>query len=109
MPDIVVKKSKISGFGVFAARPFKKGEVVLGWNLSHQLSEAEARVLPEKLKHFLTFSGGKIILMQEPERFVNHSCEANTHAKNFADVASRDIQKGEEVTADYGEELLPWE
>ena len=38
-------------------------------------------------------------------RFVNHSCDANTTAKNFSDVAKRDISKGEEITADYTEEL----
>ncbi len=32
MKDIVVKKSKIIGKGVFAIRDFKKGEVVLKWN-----------------------------------------------------------------------------
>ncbi len=39
--------------------------------------------------------------MQSPERFVNHSCDANTSVKNKCDIASRDIKKGEEITSDY--------
>ena len=45
--------------------------------------------------------------MQKPERFVNHSCDANTTAKNFCDIAKRNISKGEEITGDYSEELPP--
>ena len=40
--------------------------------------------------------------MQSPEKFVNHSCEPNTHVKNSCDVAVRNIKKGEEITSDYG-------
>lgn len=109
MPDIVVKKSGVSGLGVFAAKSFKRGEMVLKWNLSKELSSEEAEELPEVLKHFLTYFESRIFLLQEPERFVNHSCEANTIAKDFGDVASRDIKKGEEITANYEEELLPEE
>lgn len=42
--------------------------------------------------------------MQYPERFVNYSCEPNTLIKNFSDVASRDIKKGEEITTNYDDE-----
>ena len=45
--------------------------------------------------------------MQEPERYVNHSCDANTTAKNPCDIAIRDIKKGEDVTGNYSEELIP--
>ena len=38
MTDVTVKKSKIHGMGVFAARNFKKGEVILKWNTSHELT-----------------------------------------------------------------------
>ena len=31
--------------------------------------------------------------MDEPERFVNHSCEANTRPDNFNDIAFRNIDK----------------
>lgn len=45
--------------------------------------------------------------MQEPEKFVNHSCDPNTFVKDFCDVALRDIVEGEEITSDYTDSLFP--
>ncbi len=101
MPGVVVKKSRIEGLGVFAARTFKMGELVLRWNLSRQLSGEEARQAPENEKRYLAFSGGKWVLQLPPARYVNHSCEPNTFVKDFCDIAKRDIEKGEEITSDY--------
>ena len=47
-----------------------------------------------------TFRRGDF-LMQPPEKYVNHSCEANTEVKNHCDVAIRYIKKGDEITSDY--------
>ena len=105
--EIIVKKSRIEGKGVFASRDFKKGEVVIKWDISHELRPEELKGLPEKEKRYVTNIGGKIILMQPPARYVNHSCDANTHAHNFCDVATRDIKKGEEITANYSETMGP--
>jgi len=99
--DVVVKKSKIEGKGVFAARDFKKGDIVVRWDASKELSKEEAENWPENEKKFIAFFGGKYFLQQPPARFVNHSCEPNTFARGFCDVAARDIRKGEEITADY--------
>lgn len=102
--DIIVKKSKINNKGVFAARDFKKGEVVLKWNPKIlEKSEAEKIKIEENLKHYLYKVGkNKYFLMQPPEKFVNHSCGANTQAKNSCDIAVKNIEKGEEITSDYG-------
>jgi len=100
-PDIIVKKSKIEGKGVFAARDFKKGEVVVRWDTSKELSKEEAENWPEKEKKFVAFFGGKYVLELPPARYVNHCCEPNTFVKDFCDVALRDIKKGEEITSDY--------
>lgn len=100
--DIVVKKSKINKKGVFAARDFKKGEVVLKWN-PKILEKSEIEELKDNQRHYLYKIGRyKYFLMQPPEKFVNHSCEANTQVKNSCDVAVRNIKKGEEITSDYG-------
>jgi len=45
--------------------------------------------------------------MQAPEKYINHSCDANTMARDFCDIALRDINLGEEITANYTEELPP--
>lgn len=104
MRDVVVRKSRMHGKGVFAARDFSKGEVVLKWDTSNELTEEEVDKLPEKEREHVTYLGGKYVLMKPPERYVNHSCDANTTAKNHCEIAIRDIRKGEEITADYSKE-----
>ena len=103
MNDIEVKKSKIIGKGVFALRDFKKGEVVLKWN-PKSITKAEAENLPSAEKNYVLHRGRKFYIMQDPERFVNYSCESNTFTKDFSDIASRDIKKGEEITTTHDEE-----
>lgn len=99
--DIIVKKSKISGKGIFTNRDFKKGEVVLKWN-PKTIKKSDIKKLSKKERGYVAEIDNKYYLMQEPERYVNHSCELNTEAKNNCDVAIRDIKKGEEITTDYG-------
>jgi SET domain-containing protein len=101
--DVVVKKPKIDKKGVFANRNFIKGEVVLKWN-PKKLSKSDADKLPQDEKHYLYKKGGIFYLMQHPERYVNHSCNANTIPKKLSDVAIRDIKRGEEITSDYGKD-----
>ncbi|MBU2638274.1 MAG: SET domain-containing protein-lysine N-methyltransferase [Nanoarchaeota archaeon] len=107
--DVIIKKSKIEGEGVFAARDFKKGEIVIKWDISYQLSSEEAAAIPEKEKKHLAYTNGKIIVQQPPAKYVNHACNPNTQVKNFCDVAIRDIKKGEEITSDYSSDLEPGE
>jgi SET domain-containing protein len=102
MQNIVVKKSSINGKGVFTKRNIKKGEIVIRWDTSHQLTATEAKKL--KNKKYLARVGRKYFLMQPPAKFVNHSCEANTFVKNYCDVAKRNILKDEEITSDYSKD-----
>lgn len=44
--------------------------------------------------------------MQAPEKYINHSREPNTKAKNHCDVAIRDIKAGEEITSNYSKNSL---
>lgn len=105
--DVIVRTSKIHSKGIFASRDFEKGEVVLGWDVSHILFEGKVDKMSSEEKRYISFLNGKYIIMQEPEKYVNHSCDANTTAKNFCDVAIRDIKQGEEITGNYVEELPP--
>jgi SET domain-containing protein len=99
--DIIVKKSRINKKGVFALRDFKKGEVVLKWK-SKILKNSEVGKLKDSQRHYIHKVGRNKYLMQPPEKFVNHSCQANTYVRNNCDVALREINKGEEITSDYG-------
>ena len=87
--------------GVYANRDFKKDEVVIKYNLK-PLTEAEFANLPESEKMFTHTHWGTIHLYSEPERYVNHSENPNTHQDLISkcDTALRDIKKGEEITSD---------
>lgn len=98
--DIIVKKSKIQGKGVFANKDFKKGEIVLRWN-PKKITKEEADKLTIKQKHYLYKERNKYFLMQSPEKYVNRSCDTNTIPKNLCDVAVRSIKKGDEITSNY--------
>lgn len=102
---VLVKKSTIDGNGVFALRDFKKDEVILHWDTTHILSKEVVDKMSIDEKKYISLLNDTYLIMQDPEKFVNHSCEPNTTAKNFCDIAVRDIKEGEEITADYTEEL----
>ena len=105
--DVIIKNSEIEGKGVFAHRNFKKGEIVLRWDVNHTLDEKDINNVPESEKKYISIFQGKYTIMQEPERYVNHSCNPNTMAKDFCDIAVRDILKGEEITGNYADNSEP--
>jgi SET domain-containing protein len=100
--DVTVQPSGIHGTGLFAKRAFKTGEIVLQWKLDVTIAAAELAALPsEEHKYVHPLDEKTYVILQPPERFVNHSCDNNTVARNFADVAIRDIRIGEEITSNY--------
>jgi len=101
MNDINIGKGNLAGKGVYAARDFKKDEVVIKYNLK-PLTKQEFENLPQSEKEFVHTHRGIIHLYSEPERYVNHSDNPNTYQdlENFSDVAARDIVKGEMITTD---------
>ena len=99
-PDIEIRPSAIDGMGVFALRSFQPGDVVLRWDVSHLIRKADTSQLPETERHYThPFDNDGLVLVQPPERFVNHSCDNNTEVRDFSDVAIRDIHPGEELTS----------
>ncbi|MCK4670500.1 MAG: SET domain-containing protein-lysine N-methyltransferase [Nanoarchaeota archaeon] len=104
---VIVKDSKIQGKGVFAARDFKKGDIVLEWGNSLILTPEQAEKIPDEDKKYIYYDGNKRVLVDPPARFVNHSCDPNTFIRNFCGMAKRDIKKGEEITEDYSKENNP--
>jgi SET domain-containing protein len=98
--DIIIKKSKISGRGIFANRNFSKGEIVLKWN-PKLIKKSDVGKLSKKEITFVEKIGNRYYIMQPPERFMNHSCEFNTITKNKSDIAIKNIKKGEEITSNY--------
>jgi len=102
VPGVEVRTSPISGRGVFARRPFRKGQVVIAWDITHRVLREQIDSLSAEQREWLAPYDEKwLILMQPPACYVNHSCTANTAPCNFCDVATRDIALGEEITSDY--------
>ena len=99
--DVIIGKGNLAGKGVYANKDFKKGEVVIKYNLK-LLAEEEFENLPESEKMFVHDHSGTSMLYSEPERYVNHSENPNTYQDliNKCDIALRDIKKGEEITSD---------
>jgi SET domain-containing protein len=107
MSRIYTAESPIHGTGVFSASAFSPGEIVLKIDDSRVVSEA-APLDPAKGEfgqHCDYLSGGKVVLMQSPERFINHRCDPNTFTRTIAGdryvVALREIRPGDEITYDY--------
>jgi uncharacterized protein len=95
------RDSRVNGKGLFATQLIKKGETVVTWH-PKILTKQEAAELPQdEQDHYLYPEGDMLLWMQSPERYMNHSCEANTHVVGKSDVASRDILPDEEITSDY--------
>ena len=111
--DVVIKETKEKGKGLFAARDFKKGEIILYNDITklprYSLSELR-KVLKEHPElppdHEDYVGDGKYVIDTSPESYVNHSCDPNAYVE-FTEIgkkyliALRPIKKGEEITKDY--------
>jgi hypothetical protein len=104
---VIVKESSINGLGVFTSEGIAKGELILAIDDSRIVapefpldqSKGELEDHCDYLAH------GKVVLMQFPERYINHSCDPNTFVKTILGIryvfALRQISVEEEITYDY--------
>ncbi len=96
-----VRDSPINGRGLYAKVLIKKGEAATVWHPKLLTKQEAENLPPNELKHYTYTEDDVVIWMQPPEKFMNHSCDPNTHVINRSDVALRDIAPGEELTSDY--------
>ncbi len=103
--NVVVKKSKIHRQGVFAAKKFIKDEPILDIDDSHVVSDTSKLTKKNHDFDLDYLANDKIIWMQPPEKYINHSCNPNCYIKTVRGIrtviAMRDIKKGEEIVYDY--------
>ena len=101
MNDVYLGKGNLAGKGVYASRDFKKGEIVIQYEL-RALTEQEFVEISENEKEFTHKHFGIMYLYSAPERYVNHSDDPNTHQdlERKCDVALRDISETEMITTD---------
>lgn len=105
MSKVTVKTSQIQEKGVYASQDIKTGEIVLTIDDSHVVSDP-GKLTDEQNEYDCDYlANGTVILMQKPEKFINHSCEPSTYVKTIDGVrhvlAMHYIKSGDEITYDY--------
>jgi hypothetical protein len=97
-------RGKGDGYGVYALRPFAKGELLLVWG-GHACYCESVDELPERNRHlFLQVEENTYLIVDDGESAdrVNHSCDPNAGLLGqITLIALRDIEPGEEICYDY--------
>jgi len=102
--NVIVKDSATSGKGVFSERNFEQGDFVLAIDDSKIVTD-NSKLTEQQHEFDLDYVDGKTILMQEPEKYINHSCDPNVYVKTTNYIrniyAMKPIKQGDEITYDY--------
>lgn len=97
-----IKKSDISGQGLFALKNFKKGERVYSYKKGKIVNKSGIKgLLKIEKQHLNKIGKDKFEIIEPPRCFVNHSCNPNIYEKKRIGYALRNIKKGEELTTNY--------
>lgn len=92
------------GTGVFAARPFRKGQLI------GEIRGTIVYGLDDITPHCIELDEVRSLEPEAPFRFLNHSCEPNAEVFSWDEPGKQDtvylqairtIRSGEEVTIDY--------
>lgn len=108
----VMKGNSIAGFGIYANRPIRKGEIVFrGEEKAHRIvtkRHVEKHWSEEQKLNFRRYAyaiSEEVFVLwdEDPSEWApqNHSCDANTGVDGLNVVALRNIKKNEELTLDY--------
>ncbi len=102
---VVLGSGSLAGRGVYAARVFAAGDVVLHYRLQ-TLDEAEYLALPAGDELFVHSFAGSRYLYPAPARFVNHSDDPSCvqDFDRYCEIARRPIAIGEAITIDAHQE-----
>ena len=105
--SLEVRHSTIHGKGVFTTAPISKHSIISRVNIVREVT-SEHPLDPEKgeLEHHCHWYPDRTtVLIGEPHRYLNHSCEPNvfyyTTNKIIFLLAMRDIKENEELTLEY--------
>lgn len=109
-PEGLQVKRSSAGLGLFATRPFKKGERIIEY-FGRVISKEEEYT--SNSKYLFEVNSKKTIDGTQRDnfaRYINHSCKPNCEpnivkGRVWID-ALRAIKPGEELTYDYGEEYV---
>jgi len=113
LPMFKVRRSRVHGLGVFAARRIRKGTRVveyLGERVSHKEADRRYEEKTTDDNHTFLFIVDRSIVIDagtdgNDARFINHGCEPNcesvTEERRVFIEAIRTIQPGDELKYDY--------
>jgi hypothetical protein len=109
------KSSPIHGNGGFAKTPIRNGTHIIEY-LGERISKSESLRRCEQNNEFIFALSDEQDLdgnvAWNPARFINHSCAPNCEAEKDDDhiwiIATRDIGAGEEITFNYGYDLVDY-
>lgn len=108
-----VRRSRVHGLGVFAARRIRKGTRVieyLGERISHKVADDRYELKDENDNHTFLFIVDRGVVIDagvegNDARFINHGCDPNCESviedRRVFIEAIRTIQPGEELKYDY--------
>lgn len=124
--SITVMESDIHSMGVFASQKIPKGTRVIEY-VGERITKAESEIRAEStIESAKKKRHGAVYIFKldrkydidgnvpyNTARYINHSCGPNCEAQDIDGhiwiVAVRDIDKGEEITYDYGYDLDDYE
>lgn len=96
------------GYGVFAAKDIRKGTVTFALDpLDIIIEKSQVKKQNDIIRYYIdrfSYEGpdGSRIISWDFGKYMNHCCNANTLTTGYGfEIATRDIEKGEEVTDDY--------
>lgn len=108
MKKFVVKKAGKKGKGLFTTAPLWENECIFSVDLSDLQPPRPGTKLSKEEWNHLDYAGrGKYVISAHPYVYINHSCDPNVYIKHETIARSsffalRGIQRGEELTYDYG-------
>ena len=100
--DVEVRAAGTKGLGVFARRPFAKGEFIFRRHNGRVVDEGGIAALsPEDQMHLTELGFDRFAVVLPPGAFLNHSCDPNAMRSGVKVFAWKAIRAGEEITIDY--------
>ena len=105
-PRVEVRLSRLGGRGLFAREAIKKDEVVVIWGgtlvTETELDEGKTRPHSVAAVDEGLYLVGLADEEESADDFMNHSCDPTVWMQDEVTLAARrDIEPGEELTADY--------
>lgn len=99
--DVVVGDAGHKGKGVFAARDFRKGELIMPFEGRVVHRDELSSLTPWELEHLGELTADTFQVLPSPRCYLNHGCAPTAVSTSNAVYAWQDIAAGQEITIDY--------